>query len=83
MPERFLDVSFRWRKLFSLTFAVTSTGFIVGPMFVWPWIDKLFANSCLGSIRRSGKTPQLAVLQCHEHATGAVDCRAPFDGVGR
>jgi quinol-cytochrome oxidoreductase complex cytochrome b subunit len=40
-PEWFFYVSFRWLKLFSLTFAVISTGFIVGAMFVWPWIDKL------------------------------------------
>lgn len=39
-PEWFFYVSFRWLKLFSLTFAVISTGFIVGAMFVWPWIDK-------------------------------------------
>lgn len=38
-PEWFFYVSFRWLKLFSLTFAVISTGFIVGAMFVWPWID--------------------------------------------
>ena len=34
-------VSFRWLKLFSLTFAVISTGFIVAAMFLWPWIDKV------------------------------------------
>jgi quinol-cytochrome oxidoreductase complex cytochrome b subunit len=38
-PEWFFYVSFRWLKLFSLTFAVISTGFIVAAMFVWPWID--------------------------------------------
>ncbi|MCA9149901.1 MAG: cytochrome bc complex cytochrome b subunit [Planctomycetales bacterium] len=38
-PEWFFYVSFRWLKLFSLTFAVISTGFIVGAMFLWPWID--------------------------------------------
>jgi len=38
-PEWFFYVSFRWLKLFSLSFAVLSTGFIVGAMFVWPWID--------------------------------------------
>ena len=38
-PEWFFYVSFRWLKLFSLTFAVLSTGFIVGAMFLWPWID--------------------------------------------
>lgn len=38
-PEWWFYVSFRWLKLFSLTFAVLSTGFIVGVMFVWPWID--------------------------------------------
>ncbi len=40
-PEWFFYVSFRWLKMFSLTFAVLSTGFIVGAMFVWPWIDSL------------------------------------------
>lgn len=39
-PEWFFYVSFRWLKLFSLTFAVLSTGFIVCTMFLWPWIDK-------------------------------------------
>ncbi|MCA9176852.1 MAG: cytochrome bc complex cytochrome b subunit [Planctomycetales bacterium] len=38
-PEWFFYVSFRWLKLFSLTFAVISTGFIIGAMFLWPWID--------------------------------------------
>lgn len=40
-PEWFFYVSFRWLKLFSLSFAVISTGFIVAAMFVWPWIDSL------------------------------------------
>jgi cytochrome b6 len=40
-PEWFFYVSFRWLKLFSLTFAVLSTGFIVAAMFLWPWIDKV------------------------------------------
>ena len=38
-PEWFFYVSFRWLKLFSLTFAVLSTGFIVAALFLWPWID--------------------------------------------
>lgn len=38
-PEWFFYVSFRWLKLFSLSFAVLSTGLIVGAMFLWPWID--------------------------------------------
>ncbi|MCG8450077.1 MAG: cytochrome bc complex cytochrome b subunit [Pirellulales bacterium] len=38
-PEWFFYVSFRWLKLFSLTFAVLSSGFIVAAMFLWPWID--------------------------------------------
>ena len=38
-PEWFFYVTFRWLKLFSGTFAVISMGFIVGAMFVWPWID--------------------------------------------
>ncbi len=40
-PEWFFYVSFRWLKLFSLTFAVLSSGLIVLAMFLWPWIDKL------------------------------------------
>ena len=40
-PEWFFYVSFRWLKLFSLPFAVISTGFIVAAMFLWPWIDSL------------------------------------------
>jgi quinol-cytochrome oxidoreductase complex cytochrome b subunit len=40
-PEWFFYVSFRWLKLFSLSFAVISSGFIVAAMFVWPWIDKV------------------------------------------
>ena len=39
-PEWFFYVSFRWLKLFSLTFAVLSSGLIVMAMFGWPWIDK-------------------------------------------
>ena len=38
-PEWFFYVSFRWLKLFSLTFAVLSSGLIVMAMFGWPWID--------------------------------------------
>ena len=38
-PEWFFYVSFRWLKLFSLTFAVLSTGFIIGAIIIWPWID--------------------------------------------
>ena len=40
-PEWFFYVSFRWLKLFSLTFAVISTGFILAAMFLWPWIDAM------------------------------------------
>ena len=40
-PEWFFYVTFRWLKLFSGTFAVVSMGFIVGAMFIWPWLDKL------------------------------------------
>jgi quinol-cytochrome oxidoreductase complex cytochrome b subunit len=39
-PEWFFYVSFRWLKLFSGTFAVLSSGFIVFIMFTWPFIDK-------------------------------------------
>jgi quinol-cytochrome oxidoreductase complex cytochrome b subunit len=38
-PEWYFYVSFRWLKLFSLTFAVLSTGLIVMAMVGWPWID--------------------------------------------
>jgi len=38
-PEWFFYVTFRWLKWFSGTAAVLSMGFIVGAMFVWPWID--------------------------------------------
>ncbi len=38
-PEWWFYVSFRWLKLFSLSFAVLSSGLIVAVMFVWPWID--------------------------------------------
>jgi quinol-cytochrome oxidoreductase complex cytochrome b subunit len=40
-PEWWFYVSFRWLKLFPLTFAVLSSGFIVAAMFVWPWIDQV------------------------------------------
>ncbi|MBC8290055.1 MAG: cytochrome bc complex cytochrome b subunit [Planctomycetes bacterium] len=40
-PEWWFYVSFRWLKLFSGTFAVLSSGFIVFVMFVWPFIDDL------------------------------------------
>lgn len=39
-PEWFFYVSFRWLKLFSGTFAVLSSGFIVFIMFAWPFIDQ-------------------------------------------
>jgi quinol-cytochrome oxidoreductase complex cytochrome b subunit len=38
-PEWFFYVAFRWLKLFSRTFAVLSTGFIVFTFFAWPFID--------------------------------------------
>ncbi|MCH8829881.1 MAG: cytochrome bc complex cytochrome b subunit [Planctomycetes bacterium] len=38
-PEWWFYVSFRWLKLFSLTVAVLSSGFILAAMFLWPWID--------------------------------------------
>jgi len=38
-PEWFFYATFRWLKLFGPTFAVLSMGFIVGAMFIWPWID--------------------------------------------
>lgn len=38
-PEWFFYVAFRWLKLFSRTFAVLSTGFIVFVMFLWPFVD--------------------------------------------
>lgn len=38
-PEWYFYVAFRWLKLFTLTAAVISTGFIVFAMVIWPWID--------------------------------------------
>ena len=38
-PEWWFYVSFRWLKLFPLSFAVISTGFIVAAMFLWPWLE--------------------------------------------
>ncbi len=52
-PEWFFYVSFRWLKMFSLTFAVLSTGFIVAAMFLWPWID--------GWLTRVTKNPDVSV----------------------
>ncbi|MCE9552892.1 MAG: cytochrome bc complex cytochrome b subunit [Planctomycetes bacterium] len=40
-PEWYFYVTFRWLKLFSLSFAVLSMGLIVAAMFIWPWIDML------------------------------------------
>ncbi len=40
-PEWFFYVAFRWLKLFSGTFAILSTGFVVFVMFAWPFIDDL------------------------------------------
>lgn len=38
-PEWFFFVTFRWLKLFSITWAVLSMGLIVSVMIFWPWID--------------------------------------------
>lgn len=38
-PEWYFYVAFRWLKLFSITTAVLSMGFIVFIMFLWPFID--------------------------------------------
>ena len=43
-PEWFFYVVFRWLKLFSGTFAILSTGFIVFLMFLWPFIDALLTR---------------------------------------
>ena len=43
-PEWFFYVVFRWLKLFSGTFAILSTGFIVFVMFLWPFIDALLTK---------------------------------------
>jgi quinol-cytochrome oxidoreductase complex cytochrome b subunit len=40
-PEWYFYTAFRWLKLFSGTFAVISSGFIVLCMILWPWIDSL------------------------------------------
>ena len=52
-PEWFFYVAFRWLKLFSGTFAVISTGFIVFIMFGWPFID--------GWIRRKTRFSEASV----------------------
>jgi len=38
-PEWWFYATFRWLKLFSATFAILSTGFIVFLMFAWPFVD--------------------------------------------
>lgn len=48
-PEWWFYVSFRWLKLFSGTFAVVSSGFIVFVMFVWPFIDAWIRRRSPGS----------------------------------
>ena len=52
-PEWFFYVAFRWLKLFTGTFAVLSTGFIVFVMFAWPFIDDW--------LRRKTKKPEISV----------------------
>ncbi len=52
-PEWFFYVAFRWLKLFSGTFAILSTGFVVFVMFAWPFIDDL--------IRRKTRFPEASV----------------------
>lgn len=52
-PEWFFYVAFRWLKLFSGTFAILSTGFVVFVMFAWPFIDDL--------IRRKTRYPEASV----------------------
>lgn len=52
-PEWFFYAAFRWLKLFSATFAVLSTGFIVFTMYAWPFIDDW--------IRRKTKYPEASV----------------------
>ena len=43
-PEWFFYVTFRWLKLFSVTFAVLSMGFIVFLMITWPFIDRFLVS---------------------------------------
>lgn len=38
-PEWFFFATFRWLKLFSVSFAVLSMGLVVCAMIVWPWLD--------------------------------------------
>lgn len=52
-PEWFFYMTFRWLKLFSVTFAVISMGFIVCAMFLWPWIDS--------ALRRLTGKPEISV----------------------
>jgi quinol-cytochrome oxidoreductase complex cytochrome b subunit len=40
-PEWFFYVTFRWLKLFSITTAILSMGFVAFTMFVWPFVDAL------------------------------------------
>lgn len=48
-PEWFFYVVFRWLKLFSGTFAVLTSGFIVFVMFLWPFIDARIRRRWKGS----------------------------------
>jgi quinol-cytochrome oxidoreductase complex cytochrome b subunit len=52
-PEWFFYVAFRWLKIFSGTFAILSTGFIVFTMYGWPFIDRWF--------RRRTRFPEASV----------------------
>ena len=52
-PEWFFYVAFRWLKLFTGTFAVLSTGFIVFVMFAWPFIDEW--------LRKKTRKPEISV----------------------
>jgi quinol-cytochrome oxidoreductase complex cytochrome b subunit len=52
-PEWWFYVSFRWLKLFSLQFAVLSSGFIIAAMFLWPWIDR--------GLQRLTRNPDISV----------------------
>ena len=53
-PEWFFFATFRWLKLFSVTFAVLSMALVVCIAIVWPWID--------AAIRRLTKSEDASVL---------------------
>ena len=63
-PEWFFYVAFRWLKLFSGTFAVVSTGFIVFIMYTSPpWSHRMIAR---GATAKSSKSLPRAITRLPE-----------------